>query len=194
MAFIESRSYETECMLYDVLCGRALPYSGEIHIAGRRSRASTCEQRTREGVIGVDRVMAETSEFYNMTVFDNYCMRKGQRVRELWWRLAYRRHIKRTLNEMFGRNIADELLYTLSPSELQRLQFAACMLAHPRVFVCLNPFTNVDLDTGQEAEELIRNIARLGIGVLVLSHGHRYDSTGGAAQYLLDEQGMTRIN
>ena len=194
VAFIESRSYETECMLYDMLCGRVLPTSGEIYIAGKRSKAMTCEQRTREGVIGIDRVMAETSEFYNLTVFDNYCMRKGQRVRELWWRQAYKRHIKRTLNLMFGRNIADDWLYTLSPSELQCLQFAACMLAHPKVFICLNPFTNVDMDTGQKAEALIQNIAQIGIGVLVLSHGHRYDSTGGAAQYLLDEQGMIRIN
>ena len=60
--------------------------------------------------------------------------------------------------------------------------------------ICLNPFTNVDMDTGQKAEALIQNIAQIGIGVLVLSHGHRYDSTGGAAQYLLDEQGMIRIN
>lgn len=194
VAFIESRSYEIECVLYDILCGNVSPAEGEIRIAGRRSRAVNCEQRTREGVIGIDRVLAETSEFYNLTVFDNYCMRKGQRIRELWWRTAYKRHIKRELDQMFGRKIADEPLYALSPSELQRLQFHACMLAHPKVFVCLNPFTNVDLETGREAEELIQQTATLGIGVLVLSHGHRFDCAGGAVQYLLDETGLVRLN
>lgn len=59
---------------------------------------------------------------------------------------------------------------------------------------CLNPFTNVDLETGREAEALIQKTATLGIGVLVLSHGHRFDSTGGAAQYMLDETGLTRLD
>ena len=139
-------------------------------------------------------MLTETSEFTNLTVFDNYCMRKGQRIRELWWRTAYKRHIKRELDQMFGRKVADKPLYALSPSEQQRLQFHACMLAHPKVFVCLNPFTNVDLETGREAEALIQKTATLGIGVLVLSHGHRFDSTGGAAQYMLDETGLTRLD
>lgn len=194
VAFIESRSYELECILYDILCGNAKPIQGKILIAGKRSQAANCEQRTREGVIGIDRVLTETSEFTNLTVFDNYCMRKGQRIRELWWRTAYKRHIKRELDQMFGRKVADKPLYALSPSEQQRLQFHACMLAHPKVFVCLNPFTNVDLETGREAEALIQKTATLGIGVLVLSHGHRFDSTGGAAQYMLDETGLTRLD
>lgn len=194
VAFIESQSYELECILYDILCGNVRPTQGEIQIAGNRSRAASCEQRTREGVIGIDRVLAETSEFANLTVFDNYCMRKGQRIRELWWRLAYKRHIKRELDRMFNRKVADKPLYTLSPSELQRLQFHACMLARPKVFVCLNPFTNVDLETGREAESLIQKTATLGIGVLVLSHGHRFDCTGGAVQYMLDEAGLTRLH
>lgn len=193
VAFIESQSYELECVLYDILCGSVQPSRGEIRIAGKSSRASSCERRTREGVIGIDRVMAQTSEFYNLTVFDNYCMRKGQRIRELWWRIAYKRHIKRELDGMFGRKIADKPLYALTPPEQQRLQFYACMLARPKVFVCLNPFTNVDLETGQEAETLIQKTAALGIGVLVLSHGHRFDCTGGAVQYMLDEEGLTRL-
>lgn len=194
VAFIESRSYELECILYDILCGSVRPTRGEIQIAGRRSRAKNREQRTREGIVGIDRVLTETAEFDNLTVFDNYCMRKGQRIRELWWRIAYKRHIKRELDQMFGRKVADKPLYTLSPPELQRLQFHACMLAHPKVFVCLNPFTNVDLKTGQEAEELIQETAALGIGVLVLSHGHRFDCTGGAVQYMLDETGLSCLN
>lgn len=194
VAFIESRSYEIECMLYGILCGNVSPAEGEIRIAGRRSHAVNCEQRTREGVIGIDRVLMETNEFYNLTVFDNYCMRKGQKIRELWWRTAYKRHIKQSLEQMFGRKVANEPLYALSPSELQRLQFSACMLAHPKVLVCLNPFTNVDLKTGREAEMLIQQTSMLGIGVLVLSHGHRFDCTGGAIQYLLDETGLIRLN
>ena len=194
IAIVECRNHEVEQAFYDLLIGEQHPISGALYIENVLSTAVKREQRIHEGMMGFDRTDYEDESFYNLTVFDNYVMKKGMKIKDLWLKPRYKNHIKRELDRMFGRKIADERLYNLDLAELQRLQFLSYQLAHPKVLVCLNPFSSVDIQTARDAEVSIQNIADLGIGVLILSRSHSFGGVGGAARYVLDKNGVLQRN
>ena len=185
IALVECQTHEVEQEFYSLLIGEQPPALGVIRIGDMQVRTAGREERIRQGVMGFDRTEYEDESFYNLTVFDNYALKKGLRIKDLWFKPRFRHHIKRELDMMFGRKIADEKLYSLNQAELQRLQFLSYQLAHPRVLVCLNPFSSVDMQTVHEAEASIQRIADLGIGVLVLSRSSGFGGAGGATPYEL---------
>ena len=190
IAFVECQNHEVEQAFYNLLVGELPATDGAILIDGAWVKNEGRETRIRQGVMGFDRTEYEDESFYNLTVFDNYALKKGLRVKDIWLRPRYKHHIKKELDAMFGRKIADEKLYDLDQAELQRLQFLSYQLAHPKVLVCLNPFSSVDMQTVHEAEASIQSIADLGIGVLILSRNHCFGVVGGATLYQLGKNGV----
>lgn len=190
VALVECQNHEVEQAFYSMLIGESRPESGSILVDGCSVKSAGREERIRQGVMGFDRTEYEDESFYNLTVFDNYALKKGLKVKDIWLRPRYKHHIKKELDAMFGRKIADEKLYALDQAELQRLQFLSYQLAHPKVLVCLNPFSSVDMQTAREAEVSIQSIADLGIGVLILSRNSGFGGAGGATLYLLDKNGV----
>lgn len=190
VAIVECQNHEVEQELYSLMTGELRPTSGSILMDGVPVKTEGREARIQRGVMGFDRTEYEDESFYNLTVFDNYVLKKGLKVKDIWLKPRYRHHIKRELDAMFGRRIADERLYNLDQAELQRLQFLSYQLAHPKVLVCLNPFSSVDMQTAHEAEASIQSIADLGIGVLILSRSHGFGGVGGATLYMLDKNGV----
>src|SRR5246500_2416035 len=63
--------------------------------------------------------------------------------------------------------------YTLSGGERRRLEIARSLTLHPSFILLDEPFSGIDPLTVKDLQEIIRNLSRSGIGVLITDHNVR---------------------
>ncbi len=182
--------YDAAQELYQILSGDRRCTSGEICICGKRSKAKNRQQRVREGVALIEEFGQDTYLFENMTVLENYCLPKGLKFGRLWNNPRYMKHLKKTLNEQIGRNVADLPVRDLSPKEKLTVKFYAQMLSRPSVLICSDPFSSVDHQMKELVKKLLADVARRGIAILLLSRFETIQEINYYTQYRLDGEGV----
>lgn len=190
IAAVFCTSHEVEMDFFQVLSGYKKPIAGRLLIDGVPASAENHAKRIRQGVLSVGNCSSESYIFETLSVFDNYCLQKGLRVKRIWWDSRYRRFLRNQLDRMFDRNISSKPMRALSPIEIQKLKFKSCLLTHPKILICLNPFSSVDIKMSLKANCLIQELADTGIAVLVLSQYHSTEGIPGIKGYTMSNHGL----
>ncbi|MBP5757690.1 MAG: ATP-binding cassette domain-containing protein, partial [Spirochaetales bacterium] len=69
--------------------------------------------------------------------------------------------------------IAKQKGYTLSGGERRRTEIARCLATSPKFLLLDEPFAGIDPKAVFEIKQIIRSLARFGIGILLTDHNVR---------------------
>lgn len=69
--------------------------------------------------------------------------------------------------------LAKQKGYTLSGGERRRTEIARCLATSPRFLLLDEPFAGIDPKAVYEIKQIVRSLARLGIGILLTDHNVR---------------------
>jgi len=124
----------------------------------------------RRAILGLGYLPQETSIFRGMTVAQNIsCVlelvepNKAQRAEEL----------ERLLDEFHLTRLRDSPAMALSGGERRRCEIARALAAKPSIMLLDEPFAGIDPLSIGDIRELVKDLKRRGIGVLITDHNVR---------------------
>lgn len=121
--------------------------------------------------MGISYLPQEPSIFRKLSVEDNIRL-----VAETRGDMDRRRkeEIVKGLLKSFGlTHLAKQKGYTLSGGERRRTEIARCLATSPRFLLLDEPFAGIDPKAVYEIKQIVRSLARLGIGILLTDHNVR---------------------
>ena len=152
---------------FSILVGLVAPDAGSVTLDGEEITGLPMFRRARRGV---GYLPQEPSIFRKMTALENLLAiletlpipreAREERAHELLdsFKLSH-----------LSRSLAD----TLSGGERRRLEIARALTLSPRFILLDEPFAGIDPITVLDLQEVIRTLARTGIGVLITDHNVR---------------------
>lgn len=141
--------------------------SGRILFNGRDITKMPMYKRAR---YGMGYLSQEPSIFRNLTVAENILA-----ILEAL-RIPYRerkRRLEELLHELKIEKLRDSKAITLSGGERRRLEITRALVAHPTCILLDEPFSGIDPIAVSECQELIKDLKRRGIGILLTDHNVR---------------------
>ena len=147
--------------------GYVRPDGGRILLDGQDITPLPMHQRAR---LGIGYLAQEPSIFRKLTVEQNIMS-----ILETL-PLAHselRRRLDRLLNELGITHLARQKAYTLSGGEKRRLEITRALVTNPHFILLDEPFSGIDPITVAEAQEMIRELKRRGLGILLTDHNVR---------------------
>jgi lipopolysaccharide export system ATP-binding protein len=141
---------------------------GRIQLDGRDLTPLTIDQRAR---LGLGYLPQEASVFRRLTTADNILailelvpgIDKTERARRL----------EELLGQLHITHVRDTLGMSLSGGERRRVEIARALAAGPRFILLDEPFAGVDPLSVADIQQIIRDLAARGIGVLITDHNVR---------------------
>ena len=131
----------------------------------------TDEPMYKRSRLGISYLPQEPSIFRKLSVEDNIRL-----VAETRSDMDRRRkeEIVRGLLKSFGlTHLAKQKGYTLSGGERRRTEIARCLATSPRFLLLDEPFAGIDPKAVYEIKQIVRSLAKLGIGILLTDHNVR---------------------
>ena len=147
--------------------GYVRPDGGRILLDGQDITELPMYRRAR---LGIGYLAQEPSIFRKMTVEQNILA--VLETLELS-RAERRRRLDALLNELGITHLARQRAYTLSGGEKRRLEITRALVTNPRFILLDEPFSGIDPITVFEAQEIIRELKRRGLGILLTDHNVR---------------------
>jgi len=149
---------------FHMIVGLESPNQGRIFLADREITSLPMYQRARRGL---GYLAQETSVFQQLTVEQNlHAVLEFQKLSR-----QDRNERVDTLITQFGLDtVRTSKAYTLSGGERRRTEIARSMALEPKFFLLDEPFAGVDPITVEHIQEIICELANLGIGILITDH------------------------
>jgi lipopolysaccharide export system ATP-binding protein len=152
---------------FAMMVGYVTPDGGRIVLDGRDITEMPMYQRAR---LGIGYLAQEPSIFRKLTVEQN--IMAILETLELT-RTQRRQHLDRLLNELGITHLARQKAFTLSGGEKRRLEITRALVTNPQFILLDEPFSGIDPITVFEAQEIIRELKRRGLGILLTDHNVR---------------------
>jgi lipopolysaccharide export system ATP-binding protein len=152
---------------FAMMVGYVRPDGGQIILDGRPITDVPMYQRSR---FGIGYLAQEPSIFRKLTVEQNIMAV----LETLELSRAERRHrLDLLLNELGITHLARQRAFTLSGGEKRRLEITRALVTNPTFILLDEPFSGIDPITVFEAQEMIRELRRRGLGILLTDHNVR---------------------
>lgn len=153
--------------VFTMIMGLVKPDAGDIMLDGRSIKHLPLFQRGR---LGVGYLPQEPSIFRGLSVKDNvlailegHLPKKAERMKRLDALLA----------EFSISHLKNANALSLSGGERRRVEIARALAADPAIMLLDEPFAGVDPIAVSEIQDLVRQLTRRGIGVLITDHSVR---------------------
>ncbi len=152
---------------FAMMVGYVTPDGGRILLDERDLTAIPMYQRAR---FGIGYLAQEPSIFRKLTVEQNILA-----VLETLdlSRAERRQRLDRLLNELGITHLARQRAFTLSGGEKRRLEITRALVTNPQFILLDEPFSGIDPITVFEAQEIIRELKKRGLGILLTDHNVR---------------------
>ena len=152
---------------FAMIVGYIRPDGGSISVDGRDITDLAMYQRAR---LGIGYLAQEPSIFRKLTVEQNIlAILETLEVS----RQERRKRLDQLLNELGLTHLARQKAYTLSGGEKRRLEITRALVTDPQFILLDEPFSGIDPITVFECQEIIRELKRRGLGVLLTDHNVR---------------------
>ena len=141
---------------------------GKISVNGIDITDQPMYKRSR---LGISYLPQEPSIFRKLSVEDN--IRLVAETRKDADRRRKEEIVKGLLKSFGLTHLARQKGYTLSGGERRRTEIARCLATSPRFLLLDEPFAGIDPKAVFEIKQIVRSLARLGIGILLTDHNVR---------------------
>ena len=164
-----------------MIVGLIKPTSGDVYINENSLTKLPMHKRARMGIAYLPQ---EPSVFQKMTVMQNI-----RAVAEILPLNKSQRDecVQEHLNELGLEGLAKQKAYTLSGGERRRLEISRALVAKPKFLLMDEPFSGVDPISVSEVQDIIIQLKKRGIGVLITDHNVRETLRIVDRAYLLHE-------
>ncbi|MBU1175936.1 MAG: LPS export ABC transporter ATP-binding protein [Alphaproteobacteria bacterium] len=153
--------------VFTIIMGLVRPDSGEVLLDGRRITRLPLFQRGR---LGIGYLPQEPSIFRGLSVKDNILAVLEGHIRSRKARLA---RLDALLEEFSIDHLRDANALALSGGERRRVEIARALAADPVFMLLDEPFAGIDPIAVADIKQLVRQLTRRGIGVLITDHNVR---------------------
>lgn len=155
--------------------GQISPHAGQVHFAGHDVTHLPMYRRAR---LGMGYLSQETSVFRRLSVEQNILaiLEIMPTCRSLGRKLTRAERHQRTddVLEQFGlTKVRKNIAARLSGGEKRRLEIARCLVCEPLLILLDEPFTGIDPKTIGDIQQIVRDLRRQGIGILLTDHNVR---------------------
>jgi lipopolysaccharide export system ATP-binding protein len=155
--------------------GQITPNAGTVLFAGKEVTHLPMFRRAR---LGMGYLPQEHSVFRKLTVEQNILaiLEAMPQVRSLGRRFTRQERWQRTNDvlEQFGlTHIRKNNATRISGGEKRRLEIARCLVCEPLLILLDEPFTGIDPITIADIQQIVRDLRKRGIGILVTDHNVR---------------------
>ena len=141
---------------------------GKISVNGIDITDQPMYKRSR---LGISYLPQEPSIFRKLSVEDN--IRLVAETRSDVDRRRKEEIVKGLLKSFGLTHRAKQKGYTLSGGERRRTEIARCLATSPRFLLLDEPFAGIDPKAVYEIKQIVRSLAKLGIGILLTDHNVR---------------------
>ena len=152
--------------------GQITPMGGQVLLTGKDVTFQPMYQRAR---LGMGYLSQETSVFRKLSVEQNILaiLEAMPACRSLGRRLSRRERHERcdAILQQFGLNkVRKNNAARLSGGEKRRLEIARCLVCEPLLILLDEPFTGIDPITIADIQQIVRDLCKQGIGILLTDH------------------------
>lgn len=166
---------------FRMACGLIAPTQGRVELLGKEVTKWPMYRRAQAGL---GYLPQDDSVFRKLTVLDNlYAILE-------FLDMPARARASRAgeLLEQFGlSNRRGQMAGTLSGGERRRLEIARCLASDPRIILLDEPFTGIDPVTIHSIQDIITDLKRAGIAILLTDHRERETLTITDRSYIICE-------
>ena len=134
--------------------------------------------------LGIGYLSQEPSVFTKLTVEQNI-MSVLETVPMSWQQR--RERLNELLNELKISHLRKSKAYTLSGGEKRRLEITRALVKNPSFILLDEPFSGIDPIVVHEAQEMIKELKDMGIGVMITDHNVRETLSIVDRAYILSE-------
>lgn len=150
-----------------MIVGIIAPEQGQIYFDQEDITRKPIHERCR---LGMGYLAQEASIFRKLTVEQNILailetLPIGPRER--------RKRLQSLLEELNIAHLAKSKAYTLSGGERRRLEITRALVTNPSFLLLDEPFSGIDPIVVAEAQEIIRDLKKKGLGILLTDHNVR---------------------
>ena len=150
--------------VFTMIMGLVRPDRGEILLDGRRITALPLFERGR---LGIGYLPQEPSIFRGMSVKNNILAVLEGHIRS---RKARKARLDALLDEFSITHLKDSNALALSGGERRRVEIARALAADPVFMLLDEPFAGIDPIAVNDIKQLVKQLTRRGIGVLITDH------------------------
>ena len=154
---------KTTC--FRMTCGIVEPDQGKVDLGELDVTRWPMYRRAREGGMGY--LAQESSVFRKLTVEQNLL---GMMEILGMNRKTRRRRCDGLLDEFNISHLRKSRAGSLSGGERRRLEIARCLVSNPQIILLDEPFTGIDPVTIRTIQDIIRDLRRRGISILITDH------------------------
>ena len=157
---------------FRMITGQVTPNGGTVLFNGKDAAQLPMYRRAR---LGLGYLPQQTSVFRKLTVEQNILavLEVLPSYRSLGRKLTRAERYKKTdeVLEQFGlSHLRKNNAGRLSGGETRRLEIARCLVCDPLIILMDEPFAGIDPQTVNDIQQIIRELKRQGIGILVTDH------------------------
>ena len=154
--------------IFYIIVGFLHPSAGNVLLNERNITKEPMYKRAR---LGITYLSQEASVFRKLTVEKNiWAILETQGNLD---NTAKKEKLEQLLNEFSIERIRSQYGYTLSGGERRRTEIARALATEPKFLLLDEPFAGIDPKTVFELKEIIRGLAKKGIGILITDHNVR---------------------
>ena len=154
--------------IFYIIVGFLRPSMGHVLLNGTEITREPMYKRAR---LGITYLPQEASVFRKLTVEKNiWAILETQGDLD---KVAREERLEQLLSEFGIEKIRNQFGYTLSGGERRRTEIARALATEPKFLLLDEPFAGIDPKTVFELKEIIRGLAKKGIGILITDHNVR---------------------
>ncbi len=151
-----------------MVVGLIKPDKGQVLLDDKDITQLPMHKRAR---LGIGYLPQEASIFRRMTVEDNLIAL--WELRKNVPRSEYKKKSKELLEEMGIEHLRKSLGYELSGGEKRRVEIARALALDPEFLLLDEPFAGIDPIAVHEIQQIVRNLAAKGLGIMITDHNVR---------------------
>jgi len=152
---------------FRMVVGLLTPNRGDIYLDNRSITKLPMYRRAR---LGINYLPQEPSIFRKMSVEDN--------IMSIIQTMHYKRQERKSLlngllEELGVSHIRKSIAYTLSGGERRRVEIARALVTKPKFILLDEPFAGIDPIAVEDIQNIVADLKRKGIGILITDHNVR---------------------
>ena len=158
--------------IVDLLKGELKPSGGSIYYRDKFYDAKNVSSAIHQGVCFIEECACDSMLFYNMSVVENLGIPCGEKIKNFWMFPKYSESILKQVKSRIGKISQYTAVKNQKSYTLLQIAYYKWLLYFPKIVVCINPFTDVDIYMRERAIDMIHQFLERGITVIIVTSNY----------------------
>ena len=154
--------------IINIVRGRSRILNGYF-ISKQSRNLSECTNPLAAGIGIVEGNPAKINNFSEMRVMDNLFIMLSHKISGIWMNKKFRKSSQIMLEGIVPENLYRKKIKKLSPVEQQKVLYSKWLLYAPELLICIQPFSDGNIQAREAAREMIYVLKNRNIPILIVT-------------------------